>query len=71
MDFSLACARQFNSSMGSHISSIELNRNYENYDSFSMRESLGVNGTINPLTPTVKTWVIQSFLTFDSMDRTL
>ena len=26
---------------------------------------------VNPLTPRVKTWVIQSFLTFDSMDRTL
>ena len=25
----------------------------------------------NPLTPRVKPWVIQSFLTFDSMDRTL
>ena len=26
---------------------------------------------VNPLTPKVKPWVIQSFLTFDSMDRTL
>ena len=26
---------------------------------------------VNPLTPTVKPWVIQSFLTFDSMYRTL
>ena len=26
---------------------------------------------VNPLTPRVKPWVIQSFLTFDSMDRTL
>ena len=26
---------------------------------------------LNPLTPGVKSWVIQSFLTFDSMDRTL
>ena len=26
---------------------------------------------INPLTPRVKPWVIQSFLTIDSMDRTL
>ena len=25
----------------------------------------------NPLTPRVKPWVIQSFLTFDCMDRTL
>ena len=25
----------------------------------------------NPLTPRVKPWVIQSFLTFDSMDSTL
>ena len=25
---------------------------------------------VNPLTPRVKPWVIQSFLTFDSMDRT-
>ena len=25
---------------------------------------------VNPLTPMVKLWVIQSFLTFDSMDRT-
>ena len=25
---------------------------------------------LNPLTPRVKPWVIQSFLTFDSMDRT-
>ena len=25
----------------------------------------------NPLTPRVKPWVIQSFLTFDSVDRTL
>ena len=24
---------------------------------------------VNPLTPRVKPWVIQSFLTFDSMDR--
>ena len=26
---------------------------------------------VNTLTPRVKPWVIQSFLTFDSMDRTL
>ena len=26
---------------------------------------------INPLTPREKPWVIQSFLTFDSMDRTI
>ena len=26
---------------------------------------------VNPLTPRVKPWAIQSFLTFDSMDRTL
>ena len=26
---------------------------------------------VNPLTLRVKPWVIQSFLTFDSMDRTL
>ena len=26
---------------------------------------------VNPLTPRVKPWVIQSFLTFDYMDRTL
>ena len=26
---------------------------------------------VNPLTPRVKPWVMQSFLTFDSMDRTL
>ena len=26
---------------------------------------------VNPLTPRVKPWVIQSFLTFDSMDRTV
>ena len=26
---------------------------------------------VNPLTPRVKTWVIQSFLTFDSMDTML
>ena len=26
---------------------------------------------MNPLTPRVKPWVIQSSLTFDSMDRTL
>ena len=26
---------------------------------------------VNPLTPRVKPWVIQSFLTFDSMDKTL
>ena len=26
---------------------------------------------VNPLTPRVKPWVIQSFLTFDSMYRTL
>ena len=26
---------------------------------------------INPSTPRVKPWVIQSFLTFDSVDRTL
>ena len=26
---------------------------------------------VNPLTPIVKPWVIQSFLTFDSMDKTL
>ena len=26
---------------------------------------------VNPLTPRVKPWVIQSFLTFDSMDRLL
>ena len=26
---------------------------------------------VNPLTPRVKRWVIQSFLTFDSMERTL
>ena len=26
---------------------------------------------VNPLTPIVKPWVIQSFLIFDSMDRTL
>ena len=26
---------------------------------------------VNPLTPRVKHWVIQSFVTFDSMDRTL
>ena len=25
---------------------------------------------VNPLTPRVKLWVMQSFLTFDSMDRT-
>ena len=25
----------------------------------------------NPLTPRVKLWLMQSFLTFDSMDRTL
>ena len=25
---------------------------------------------VNPLTPRVKPWVIQSFLTFDSMDGT-
>ena len=25
----------------------------------------------NPLTPTVKPWVIQSFLTFDFVDRTV
>ena len=30
-----------------------------------------VIGQLNPLTPRVKPWVIQSFLTFDSMDRTL
>ena len=32
---------------------------------------LAVVTHINPLTPRVKPWVIQSFLTFDSMDRTL
>ena len=26
---------------------------------------------VNPLTPRMKPWGIQSFLTFDSMDRTL
>ena len=26
---------------------------------------------VDPLTPRVKPWVIQSFLTFDSMDRTV
>ena len=26
---------------------------------------------VYPLTPRVKPWVVQSFLTFDSMDRTL
>ena len=26
---------------------------------------------VNPLTPRVKPWMIQSFLTFDSMDRTV
>ena len=26
---------------------------------------------VNPLTPRVNPWVIQSFLTFDSMDKTL
>ena len=26
---------------------------------------------VNPLTPRVKPWVIQSFLTFDSMDRSV
>ena len=26
---------------------------------------------VNPLTPRVNPWVIQSFLSFDSMDRTL
>ena len=26
---------------------------------------------VNPLTPRVKPWLIQSFLTFNSMDRTL
>ena len=26
---------------------------------------------VNPLTPRLKPWVIKSFLTFDSMDRTL
>ena len=26
---------------------------------------------VNPLTPKVKPWIIQSFLTFDSMDRIL
>ena len=26
---------------------------------------------VNPLTSRVKTWVIQSFLTFDSMDRSV
>ena len=26
---------------------------------------------VNPLTPRVKPWAIQRFLTFDSMDRTL
>ena len=26
---------------------------------------------VNPLTPRVQPWVIQSFLTFDSLDRTL
>ena len=26
---------------------------------------------VNPLTPRVKPWVIQSFLSFDSMDRSL
>ena len=25
----------------------------------------------NPLTPSLKPWVIQSFLTFDSMDKTI
>ena len=27
-----------------------------------------INNPINPLTPRVKPWVIQSFLTFDSME---
>ena len=31
----------------------------------------GFRVRFNPLTPKVKPWVIQSFLTFDSMDRTL
>ena len=32
---------------------------------------LGRIFSIDPLTPRVKRWVMQSFLTFDSMDRTL
>ena len=28
------------------------------------------NRIINPFTPKVKSWVIESFLTFDFMDRT-
>ena len=32
---------------------------------------LDLTKALNPLTPRVKPWVIQSFLTFDSMDRTL
>ena len=34
-------------------------------------ESSISNNNLNILTPRVKPWVIQSFLTFDSMDRTL
>ena len=37
---------------------------------FWILESDGINVRgFNPLTPTVKLWVIQSFLTFDSMDN--
>ena len=43
-------------------------------ESFVLRYDTTCNESsqqINPLTPRVKPWVIQSFLTFDSMDRTL
>ena len=34
-------------------------------------EAIRITLCIKPLTPIVKPWVIQSFVTFDSMDRTV
>ena len=43
----------------------------KNISSITKFNVLGQRRVLNPLTPRVKPWVIQRFLTFDSMDRTL